>query len=526
MGPAATDRTRSVLLAAGSGLALWAAHPPVAQPLAAWTVAPLLVLALRAASGAHPLDEGSAPPSARRAFLLGTVAGTVAFGAMLHWIAYAGGAVAWILLAGIQACWFGLWAVVVRPVLASPLLPLHGALVWAGIEWLRTLWPLGGFAWGRLAPSQIDVAWFLPLGRTLGASGIGLVVVLVGLAGLQVTAALRRDRMTPPRIAAAQLLLPLFGVTLLTVGAPTTAGSLDVLAVQGNDIRHWEAPVADAPLVIARNHRDVTLAAVGRDGPPDLTVWPESSLDRDPSRARGVALWEAAAEAVAAAGTLVAGVSLDGPDPARQRVVGAVVLDGTGETARYVKRRPVPFGEYVPARSVLGGLAVLAPIPRDAVRGEEAVALEVAPGVFAAIAYCFETVFPAVVRTNVLAGPEPAGIVLTLTNDASFRDSAQPEQHLAQSRLRAVETGRWVVHAAISGVSAVIDPDGRVVARTEPFTLTSLRYDVPLVTGRTPHLVLGEVVGPAGALVAAGTLVGSLSGRRRRRGPSPRRPAA
>ncbi len=516
--------------AVAAGAALWAAHPPLGSSVSAWLVAPLLVTALRIAGGGHPLDPGAVPPSRRTALLLGTTAGSAGYGAMLVWISYEAGAAAWILLTLIQALWLGLWSVLLLPRLGSRFLPLHGAILWVGIEWLRTRWPLGGFAWGRLAYAQVDVGWLTPTGRVLGASGMTLVVVIVGLGLLQSLLSLRLDRESPSRPALLQLLVPVLAVTLVTVGPPATSGSLDVLAVQGNDIRHWERPVADAPLTITRNHHDLTLEAVARDGRPDVTVWAESSLDRDPSRANGAPLWELAGRAAGAAGTLVAGASLDGPDPATQRTIGAVVLGPDGETDRYVKRRPVPFGEYVPARAVLGRLPALDRVPRDAVPGPGPASVEVAPGVRAAIAYCFESLFPAIVRSNVLAGGQPAALLFTMTNDAAFRDGAQPEQHLAQSRLRAIETGRWTVHVAISGITAVVDQDGRVLERTEPFTLATIRRDVPLAVGLTPYLRLGDLVGTLGALsvaaAAAAAALGSLSGRRRRRGPRPRRPAA
>ncbi len=524
---AAVTRTAStVTLSVAAGLSLWAAHPPVRLPVLAWLVAPILVTALRVGAGGHPLDPAAAGPPFLRAAGIGVVSGAVGYGVMLHWIAFAGGTLAWVLLAGIQALWVGLWSGLVASRLGSRLLPLEAGLLWVGIEWFRTRWPLDGFAWGRLAYSQVDVEWFTPLGRVLGASAISLVIVVVGVAALQTLLSLRLDRTAPPRTATGMLVGSVLAVTLVTVGPPPTSGTLDVLAVQGNDIRHWVEPVVDAPLAITRNHRDLTLAAIREGGRPDVTVWPESSIDRDPSRAAGAPLWRLADEAAEAAGTLVAGVSLDGPDPRTQRIVGAVVLDADGERDRYVKRKPVPFGEYVPARALLDWIPALDQIPRDAIRGDEAVSLEVAPGVRAAVAYCFESLFPAVVRSNVMAGPEPAGLVLTLTNDASFRESGQPEQHLAQSRMRAIESGRWVVHVAISGVTAFVDPDGTVHDRTEPFTLATVRRDVPLAAGVTPYLVVGDVVGGAGAVMVAVAALGSLPRRRRPRGPRPRRPAA
>jgi apolipoprotein N-acyltransferase len=277
---------------------------------------------------------------------------------------------------------------------------------------------------------------------------------------------------------------------------------------------------ATGTLVITTNLRDLTVAAVSADGPPDLTVWPESSIDRDPRRPEWSVLGDLSQEAATAAGLLVAGVALDGPDPSTQRIIGALQLEAEGEVDRYVKRRIVPFGEYVPARRLIGDLPVLAQIPRDAVAGARAQSFEVAPGVFAAVVICFETLFPAIVRSNVLAGAAPAGLVLSITNDASFQESAEPDQHLAQSQMRAIETGRWVVHAALSGASAFVDPEGTVHDRTDLFTQAAIRRDVPLATGRTPFLIVGDVTGVLGSVLVIGLALLGMTARLRHRRPT------
>ena len=121
--------------------------------------------------------------------------------------------------------------------------------------------------------------------------------------------------------------------------------------------------------------------------------------------------------------------------------------------------------------------------------------ITLADGTRLAVLICFETLFSDVARSNVLAEGDPAQLLLALTNDASFRDSAEPAQHLAQSRLRAVETGRWTVHASLSGSSAFVDPLGVVYDETEVFTRDTIRRELPLAAGRTPYLVIGDVIG-------------------------------
>ena len=489
-----------------AGVALWVAHPPVGFAPAAFLVAPLLVAAMRLIAG-----EGALHPSARVAVSARTaapalIAGLVGYGAMISWLIAPAGVLGWGLLVLVQALWLGLWALLVAPHLHRPLMPMLAAAAWVGMDTLRGLVPLSGFSWGALAYSQVDVDWFVPLGRVLGASGITFVVVLLSVALVDGLVGMwAGDREDPPRAPLVQAVGSVLAVTLVTVGAPPTDGSIDVLAVQGNDIEHWVQQDPDPPRTIARNLHRLTLEEVERSGPPDLVVWPESAIDRDPARPAWSDLGDLATEAAAAAGTLVTGVSLDGPDdPRRDRIVGAWLLGPEGiDTVRdlYIKRRPVPFGEYVPGRRWLEWIPALDQVPRDAIAGVVPQSFALEQGLEVAVLICFETLFADLARTNILAGGTDAALILAITNDASFQRSAEPEQHLAQSRMRAIETGRWVVHAALSGSSAFVDPEGGVHQATELFTQESIRREVPLAVGRTPFLAVGDVVGSSGAAV-------------------------
>jgi apolipoprotein N-acyltransferase len=495
----------SLVLGTAAGVALWAAHPPVAVAPSAFLVAPLLVAAMRVLSGGGPLDRSTPVRRDVAVTVPALLAGILGYGAMISWLIAPAGVVGWALLVLVQALWLATWAALVAPHLHREAMPVLAAAAWVGMDVLRGLVPMSGFSWGALAYSQVDVTWFTPLGRTLGASGITFVVVALSIAFVDGLIGMwTGDREHPPRAPLVQAVGLALAVSLTTVGAPPTSGSIDVLAVQGNDIEHWVQQDVDPPRTIAGNLHRMTLEEVRAQGAPDLVVWPESAIDRDPARPLWRDLGVLASEAGAVAGTLVAGVSLDGiEDPARERIVGAWHLGPEGTEAvrdLYVKRRPVPFGEYVPGRRWLSWVPALDQVPRDAVAGPGPQAFTVAPGVTAAVVICFETLFADLVRTNVLAGAD-AGIILAITNDASFQRSAEPDQHLAQSRMRAIETGRWVVHAALSGSSAFVDPEGRVLDATELFTQATIRRDVPLAAGRTPFLILGDVLGVVGAAV-------------------------
>jgi apolipoprotein N-acyltransferase len=510
-------------LAAASGLAVLAAHPPLGWWWTSFLAAPLLLAALAA-------DERDAAVSARgvRAFRLGTLAGLATFLPMLSWLILPAGYVAWALLALVQAAWFGLLALVVRPFLAHRLLPLVVAVAWTGVDAWRGVVPLNGFEWGAIHYAHADASWLLPVARLVGGRGITLLVVLIGAAAYVLAAetvrGLRERESGPVEHAVAgtrQPVLVLVGALLVSVLAtiepPPEVGSLDVLVVQGNDIRHWEEEVSDPSFRISSQMRDLTLDAVG-DGPaPDLTVWPEASIDTDPFSERGARFLPLLEEAAATSETLLAGMNIDGPEPRENFHRSQLLVDRDAETiGRYDKRRLVPFGEYIPMRDLLGWIPPLQQIPRDIIPAPAPHSVMV-DGVPVAVIICFETLFPDVTRSNVLASDEPAGLVVAATSDASFGDSAEPYQHLAQSQLRAVETGRWVVHAALSGASAFVDPAGGVHDRTGLFTQATIRRDVPVVEGVTPFLMIGDVLGSGTRALLLGLAVLAWVAARRRR---------
>jgi apolipoprotein N-acyltransferase len=119
--------------------------------------------------------------------------------------------------------------------------------------------------------------------------------------------------------------------------------------------------------------------------------------------------------------------------------------------------------------------------------------VEVGPARIAA-AICFESLFGELIRNNINAGDEPANLIVVSASDASFGRTGEPEQHLAQSRMRAVETGRWVVHSTTSGVTTLVAPDGSVKDRTDLYTQATQRHTIPLVDDSTPYLRWGSLL--------------------------------
>jgi apolipoprotein N-acyltransferase len=266
------------------------------------------------------------------------------------------------------------------------------------------------------------------------------------------------------------------------------------------------------PEQVLGNHVAVTkqLASrvAGDDLPrPDIVIWPENSSDLDPFRnARARALID---EAVSAVGvpTLVGAIVDNADDPEHHADNSGIVWDPViGPTDVYVKQHPVPFGEYIPMRSLLTKfIGRLSLVPKDFVHGKRTGVLQLGP-VRIGDVICFEIAYDGLVRDTVNSGGR---VLVVQTNNATYSGTAESAQQLAISRLRAVEHGRAVLIAATSGISAVIAPDGTIVEKSTELEPALLVHRVPLRDSRTvadhlglwPELLLTAL--GAAAVVAA-----------------------
>jgi apolipoprotein N-acyltransferase len=206
----------------------------------------------------------------------------------------------------------------------------------------------------------------------------------------------------------------------------------------------------------------------------------------------------------------------------------SVLVGPEGPTGdRYDKMRLVPFGEYVPARSLLGwATSVGKAAGEDRMRGTEQVVMNVGDGLRIGPMVCFESAFPDMSRHLARDG---ADLLLAQSATSSFQQSWAPEQHASLAALRAAETGRPMVHATLTGVSAVYGPSGeRVGSWLGTDASASAVYDVPLAHGVTPYARFGEwpVYAALLILAALGATEGARSLRVRRAGPSPHVPPA
>jgi apolipoprotein N-acyltransferase len=499
-----------LLAAPVTGALLAAAFPALdLGPVALVALVPLLV----AVEDVRP----------RTAAVLGYLAGLTFFGLHLLWIAQFlswTGAVAWLAwgaLSAVQAVAFAAFFALVpatRPLGAGRLLVLPAA--WAVLELVRAHHPLGGFPWGLLATSQHD-GGLLPLARVVGGFGVAAAIVAVNLAvalwlrALVAGADAGHRRARWAALAGLPLLVVgLLGARLAVPAAPPTSGPpLDVVVVQaGLRGGHGLARGVTTQQVFDNHVRRTETLALTPGDPPDLVVWGEGAADADPltspDRQAAVAGAAAAAEAPILLG---ATTRLDDT----HRATEGLLYTAEGRLAdRYQKRRLVPFGEFVPFGSVLGRLipATRQGVPYDKVPGDRLEPLLI-DGVRVGPLICWESAYPGDARQLTRDG---AQVLLVMTNNASFGTGAGPRQHLAAGQLRAVESGRTIVQAAVTGISAVIDPAGRTHFETGLYQDTVVRVPAPPRSGTTPYVRFGRgieaglVAVTAGGLVLAGLL--------------------
>ncbi len=501
----------ALLAALAGGAALAAAFPPVGiWPLAAAGPA-LLVIAL--------YRQGL-----RASFVIGLVFGIAFFVPLLSWLVNVAW-YAWAALAIAEAVIFGLLAVGQRLLLGLPGWPLAVGGWWVAAEAMRARWPYA-FPWGRLAMSQAGAptAGWAAIG---GPPLLSFLIAVTGamLAWLVLCVAARRGtsrrRLALAVVAtAATAGVALAGGLLPVDGAGPGQRIATVAAVQG-DVPHARSlPGLLRASTVTQNHAAATRAlaaqvASGARPAPDMVIWPENSTDLDPTQYP--AIYATIATAVAAIDRpVLVGALLQ--DPLRN--TGQLWLPRRGPVAVYVKRQLVPFGEYIPFRGLLARITSLVSLqPVDFTPGHRAVVFRQG-AIRLGDVICYEVGFDGLVRSEVNAG---ANLLAVQSNDATFEvdgQSGESTQQVAMARIQAITSDRAVVYASTTGESAIIAPDGAVLARTGLWHRAVLDTRVPLRTGLTLADRLAgwpEAVLTALTILALGwAIVRAAAGTRRR----------
>lgn len=359
---------------------------------------------------------------------------------------------------------------------------------WMLVEWLRG-WLFTGFTWLQLGYAMIDtpLAGLAPL---VGVYGIGWVTALaaallahaVGDGGGGVAPDTAASRVPAVRHAlltlasvAALLALPaaLRGVSWThALGEPFTAA-----LVQGNysQDRKWHPAQREATLSSYRAFTEANADA-------RLVVWPETAV---PALAQQVPDYLDALHASALARDATVLVGAPFRDPATERYHNSMLALGA-DTGIYHKAHLVPFGEYLPMATVLAPLLRWLRIPVPSFSPWREAQPPIGSGALRlGLSICYEAAFGAQLARAALPG---ATVLINVSNDAWFGDTLAPHQHLQIARMRALETGRYLLRATNTGVTAIIGPDGGVHARLPQFRSAVLRGEVQPMGGATPYV--------------------------------------
>ena len=380
----------------------------------------------------------------------------------------------WIAAVPVEALIMALPVSLVAPSGWRRTLGVPAALVLG--EAVRWRVPFGGVPMSNLALGQVEGPW---LGVAVLAGPLG-VIALVGVGAVIVERLCAREwcDVSWPAVAAIAIPLAALAWPATTVDATITAAVVQAGGELGTNVGTPQRSVRT-------RHLETTAAW---EGNADLMLWSESSTSSDGPLEASDRLAELEALAAERDLVLVANFYERTPDGQRFRNTTVAVDPNTGLSDRYDKAHLVPFGEYVPLRSVVERFADLSLISREAIGGAGPGLLTTSLGDIAAVT-SYEVYFSDLVRDGVRAGGR---IVTNPTLASSYSTSVVPAQSLASARLRAVESGRWVLQSSTTGYSAIVSPKGEITHRSELRESVVLADTVDLRSGSTPAMVLGS----------------------------------
>ena len=443
------------LIAIVAGLLLALAFPKFGIAGAAWISPALLLFAARGKNGAD-------------AFRVGYLGGFVFWLVSLYWLLFMPATgfpiLAWLALSAYVALFFGAWVWLISNFkfqisnwISRVRWTLAGAAAWVALEWLRG-WLISGFPWSFLGASQFKLVPLIQIASATGVFGVSFIIVWLSLA-LYAAAEMIFHNPSKRHVWQAEIVLPLTTTVLLFVGGMFVANRetpvekmLHVVCVQPSvpQTLIW-SPTEDQKRfaeLLAVSKRAITNGT-------DLLVWPES----------GVPMFDGVYKIISqfAQSNHVA-ILFNGDDAefrpdATNFFNSAFLIQPDGKCVGvYHKQNLVIFGEYVPLARWLPFLKYLTPIEGGWTPGDKPV-IFAGENFTAAPLICFEDVFPSTTRTAAAGGPD---LLVNLSNDGWFGESAEQWQHLANAVFRAVENGLPLVRCSNNGITGWIDAHGRL----------------------------------------------------------------
>jgi len=437
--------------------------------------------------GTAPLFVAMRDSRHRSAAWYGYVYGAAYFGVILFWLTIFG-YLPWMLVALVASPLF----IVLFAVVASGLMPgriggLGFVLVpaaWTAMQWLRSLGP-AGFTWGSFAHTQANVSSVIQLGSLTGPWGIDFLVCAFNLVLATAFVSAGKRRFVPVAVVGSIVLVAVGSGSVMTRSAGSLLGTVKAAVIQGNLPQNLDIT---PQYLAAAYYRYAGLTARAADRGADFVVWPETTIpvridsgwDRLLSRvARGCGV-----------GCIIG--AWDGSkDPTEIREYNtAFFYDKTGRRLGvYHKVQLVPYGEYVPLRKQMPWVRRYGIRPVDVLPGNSYNLVQTDFGKVG-VSICFESLFPAISRNEVRSG---ADMLVVMTNDSWFLRTQAARGHLMMSKLRAAENRHYVIRAAATGISTIIDPYGRSLGEVGLYETGILTANISAIQAQTPYTRVGDL---------------------------------
>jgi len=482
-----------------------------------FALAPLILALLRARPASELEFAGFVrlqPASPLQGFVLGYVSGILWYAGTCYWIydtmrQYGGlNAPMAVLVLFLFCCYLGLYhglfgltvAFLARARNYRPAL-VATPFLWVAIELARTR--ITGFPWNLLGTAQVDNAALCRIAGITGVCGISFEIVLVNVA-MAAAFLVPREKRTALFVAALAAAAVLQAGRL--IDAPFAGWNHTALLVQQNiPVSEEWTPATLQQTLAELSALTTTAKSANAQKGIDLVVWPESPAPFFTNDAHvRAAISEMARESRAWIVTGAIGSDAPTPNPEGALFNSAALISPKGEwTARYDKVHLVPFGEYLPFPSLFSFAGGLTKEVGQFERGASRRPLD-AGGERLGVFICYESVFPDEVRQFANQG---AQIFVNISNDGWYGDSGAYAQHLNQTRMRAIENERWLLSATDTGVTASIDPWGRIAARIPRKQRTALVAPYALTSVTTFYTRHGDWFAYACAIISIGALL-------------------
>ena len=444
----------------------------------------------------------------KEAFWSGFVFGLVYFFGTLYWIYhsinYYGGlsfAVS-ICIVLLLCCYLALFpavfSVLFIQIYRKTKLPalFIAPVLWVMLEFARS-YALTGFPWSSIGYSQYRFLSLIQIADVTGIYGISFLVLAVNGAGADLLLTRKRLNKMPlfplsytvaGFVSLLIFIAAAYGYGVFRLSEHRPGSSCTISVVQGNieQDRKWEPLYQQEVLAVYENLSREALASS-----PFLLVWPETAVPfyfgYDAHNTDNLLQFQKET------GTylLFGSVMVKGRMRERTELTNSVILlDREGKKSfTYDKIHLVPFGEYVPLRSILFFVDKLVAGIGDYVPGRQYTRAETASGSFGTLV-CYEVIFPGLVRKFFIGGGD---FIVTVTNDAWFGKTAGPYQHFSMAVFRAIENRKPLIRAANTGISGFIDSNGKVLARSDLFTRQVLTKNITTDRSRTFYTRYGDL---------------------------------